>query len=107
MIAYLACSENARVATKAMKTPVEKENKTEQSQATRKIFPGGIKNKYLSAASRSSLTNNTENYRSFSLKISWVAPQYRETFDSYDVTMLKLELREHGRNDVTVTARAA
>ena len=27
MIAYLACSENARVATKAMKTPVEKENK--------------------------------------------------------------------------------
>lgn len=29
MIRYLACSENARVATKAMKTPVEKENKTE------------------------------------------------------------------------------
>lgn len=29
MIEYLTCGENARVATKAMKTPVEKENKTE------------------------------------------------------------------------------
>jgi len=29
MIGYLACGENARVATKAVKTPVEKETKTE------------------------------------------------------------------------------
>lgn len=36
MIAYLACSENARVAAKAMKTPVEKENKTETKSGNAK-----------------------------------------------------------------------
>lgn len=36
MIAYSACSENPRVATKAMKRPVEKENKIETQSGNAK-----------------------------------------------------------------------
>lgn len=85
-------------------------NKTKQrqSQATRQILPSGIKKKYLSAAFfRSKSAKQQWKLQNFCTENPSVAPQSRETYDSYDIIMLKLELREHGRNDVTVAARAA
>ena len=38
MIGYLACGENARVAKRAIKTSVEKENKTETVRKREKYF---------------------------------------------------------------------